>query len=164
MDIRNWIISKRAHSVVLCKAVGISELVESFPNDDKAEEWLSGVRWPDGVCCWQRHGFFSIKKGTVMQSSKTNVVHMTHCILKVLEQGEPELLGGIVELDKTFVGDKERNQHEHHQDRDTEDKAAAAEAVQRDTYGHNRGSTARQGCSSSFEQAVVSPSLLCLNF
>jgi len=150
-----------------------------------------------GWRCRQGRGFFSVKKGAVMQSSKSGVCkwiavtyliadsllslssrklardlgitqksewHMVYRIRKVLEYDNPELLGGIMELDKTFVGDKERNQHEHHQDRDTEDKAAAAEAVQRDTYGHNRGSTARQGCSSSFEQAVVSPSLLCLNF
>jgi len=136
-----------------------------FPDDDSAEEWLSHVRWPDGVrCCdcdsdrvsvslhqqmrWrcrQRQGFFSIKKGAVMQSSKISVRkwiaviyliaanipsvstmklarvlgitqkstwHMTHRVRKALEQSKPEFLGGIVEVDETYVGDKKRNQHD----------------------------------------------------
>ena len=62
-----------------------------FPDDDKAEAWMAALRWPDGpVCphcdgmnvqdgtthpsmpyrCRECRKFFSVKTGTVMQSSK----------------------------------------------------------------------------------------------
>lgn len=51
MDLRNWIISKRASSTVPCRVVGISELLDLLPDDNSAKEWLSQIRWPNGVRC-----------------------------------------------------------------------------------------------------------------
>ena len=76
---------------------GISgiELFRMFPDDDKAEAWFEKQRWPDGkrFCpdcgsgrhqtvddrdpmpyrCRDCHQYFSVKKGTVMQSSKVGL-------------------------------------------------------------------------------------------
>jgi len=86
--------------------------------------------------CGQRRGFFSVKKGTVMQSSKIGVRkwivvmylmitnlkgvssrklardlditqklawHMSHRLRKAFEEGKLELLGGIAEVDGTYI-------------------------------------------------------------
>ena len=65
--------------------------VERFPNDEAAEKWFEAQRWPDGrhcpdcgstntatvpnrrpmpYRCWDCRSHFSVRKGTVMQSSK----------------------------------------------------------------------------------------------
>ena len=73
------------------KGIGLPELFQMFPDDAAAEEWFIAARWPDGLRCSHcgspnagREGkhpqmpfhcrdcrrFFSVKTGTVMQSSK----------------------------------------------------------------------------------------------
>ena len=72
------------------KGIGLIELMEMFPNDDTARQWFEEIRWPDGrVCprcgsdrtrearhakmpywCTACRSYFSVKVGTVMQSSK----------------------------------------------------------------------------------------------
>ncbi len=51
MDINKWIISKRASNAVPFEVVGISELLDLFPDDNSTEEWLISVRWSDSVRC-----------------------------------------------------------------------------------------------------------------
>jgi len=66
----------------------------------------------------------------IMQKS---VWHMTHRIRKALEQDNPELLGGIVEIDEIFVGGKELNQHKRqkrHKSRGIVSQTAKVGAVQ----------------------------------
>jgi len=87
----------------------------------------------------QCQGFLSVRKNTVMQSPKIggrkwqvanlkrvlsrksarnlgimqkSAWHINHRIRKAFEQENPELLGGILEVDKTHIGCKERNKHE----------------------------------------------------
>jgi transposase-like protein len=68
----------------------IVELLRMFPDDDTAERWFEQQRWPDGLACpncgcmrivrtthptmplrcKDCRKFFSVKKGTVMESSK----------------------------------------------------------------------------------------------
>ena len=71
--------------------ITLPELIRMFPDDATAQRWFAGVRWPDGVgcpCCGNMsvqegtthptmpyrcrdcRKFFSVKTGTVMQSSK----------------------------------------------------------------------------------------------
>lgn len=72
------------------KGLTIVELMRMFPDDDTAERWFEKSRWPDGIACpdcgcmrivrtthptmplrcKDCRRFFSVKKGTVMQSSK----------------------------------------------------------------------------------------------
>lgn len=73
------------------KGIGIIELLELFPDEDTARVWFESVRWPDGrVCarcgsertrevpnakpmpywCSACRSYFSVKIGTVMESSK----------------------------------------------------------------------------------------------
>lgn len=73
------------------QGIGLPELFQMFPDDATAEEWFITNRWPDGLRCAHcaspnagREGnhpqmpfhcrdcrkFFSVKTGTVMQSSK----------------------------------------------------------------------------------------------
>ena len=73
------------------KGIGLPELFQMFPDDAIAEEWFIAARWPDGLRCSHcespnagREGkhpqmpfhcrdcrrFFSVKTGTVIQSSK----------------------------------------------------------------------------------------------
>ena len=73
------------------EGISLVELFEKFPNDKAAEKWFEEQRWPDGIKCTDcgserysvvksgkpmpyrckdcRH-HFSVRKGTVMQSSK----------------------------------------------------------------------------------------------
>lgn len=73
------------------EGLSLIDLMEKFPDDATAEEWFIKTRWPDGVRCTHcdsqnvaRNGghptmpfhckdcrkFFSVKTGTVMESSK----------------------------------------------------------------------------------------------
>ena len=74
------------------QGLAVMELVRMFPNDRAAEEWFEAQRWPNGITCpdcgCERYGevshktmpyrcknrkcrsYFSVRKGTVMQSSK----------------------------------------------------------------------------------------------
>lgn len=72
------------------KGMTLIDLFEMFPDDETAEKWFEESRWPDGVRCAHCDGenvskakhptmpywckdcrkFFSVKHGTVMQSSK----------------------------------------------------------------------------------------------
>ncbi len=73
------------------KGVGIIELVEMFSDDSASQAWFESIRWPDGrICarcnsertkevpnakpmpywCSDCRSYFSVKVGTVMESSK----------------------------------------------------------------------------------------------
>ena len=72
------------------KGLSLIDLLEMFPDDATAERWFTEGRWPDGVRCAHCNGhrvarsthetmpyhcrdcrrFFSVRNGTVMQSSK----------------------------------------------------------------------------------------------
>ncbi len=62
-------------------------------------------------------GVSSRKLAHVLEITQKSAWHMTHRILKVLEQDNPELLSGIVEIDETYVDGMERNQNEQRQGR-----------------------------------------------
>ena len=76
------------------KGIGIIELLEMFPDDDAAQEWFESIRWPDGRTCakcgsertrevpnakpmpyWcsDCRQYFSVKLGTVMESSNLSL-------------------------------------------------------------------------------------------
>ena len=72
------------------KGIGMADLTRMFPDDDSAQSWLEGIRWPErrycprcghtattrsshktmpywcGIC----REYFSVKTGTVMQTSR----------------------------------------------------------------------------------------------
>ena len=72
------------------KGITIVKLIQMFPDDATAEKWIESIRWPDGrvcpVCgssnttssthktmpyrCRACRQFFSVRKGSVMESSK----------------------------------------------------------------------------------------------
>ena len=73
------------------KGITLREFFNMFPNDEAAEEWFEKRRWPNKVacpkcgsidvarvesrkpmpwCCRDCRGYFSVRYGTVMQSSK----------------------------------------------------------------------------------------------
>ena len=72
------------------KGISLIDLFEMFPDEDAAREWFESVRWPDGRACprcgsvktreashrympyWcsDCRSYFSVKIGTVMESSK----------------------------------------------------------------------------------------------
>ena len=73
------------------KGISLVKLFEMFPDDAAAERWLIEQRWPDGICCHYCGSVrvqtgcahktmpfrcrdcrkrFSVRTGTVMQSSK----------------------------------------------------------------------------------------------
>ena len=139
---------------------------EMFPDEAAAVNWFADVRWPDGKCCpecgsinvvdvknakpmpyrcrdCRKH--FSVKTGTVMQSSKLPVRkwlyamylmsvskkglsslqlarelniaqeaawRLGHKIREAWNQGALFPMAGVVEVDETYVGGKERNKHE----------------------------------------------------
>ncbi len=94
-----------------------------------------------GVCKWitviylmaaNLKSMSTIQLARVLGITQESAWHMTHRFRKVLEQGKPELLGDIAELDETYVDSKERNQyewHEHCQNRGVVGKAALVGAV-----------------------------------
>ena len=73
------------------KELSLVEIISLFPDDDAAEDWFELQRWPNGICCPKCgslrysivksrkpmpyrckdcRGYFSVCKGTMMQSSK----------------------------------------------------------------------------------------------
>lgn len=73
------------------KGISLSDLFELFPDEDAAQAWFEEVRWPNGRACTRCNGsniaevpnakpmpywctdcrqYFSVKLGTVMESSK----------------------------------------------------------------------------------------------
>ena len=75
------------------KSISLSQLFKMFPNDETARQWIEDIVWPDGPCCpycgsdnvqsdiqhksmthrcrdCEKKPRFSVKTGTVMQSSK----------------------------------------------------------------------------------------------
>ena len=76
------------------KGIGIIDLFNMFPDEAAAREWFEGIRWPEGqrTCpsctsprtnpvpsgkpmpywCSDCRSYFSVKTGTVMQSSRIN--------------------------------------------------------------------------------------------
>ncbi|MXW28844.1 MAG: transposase [Chloroflexi bacterium] len=72
--------------------MAVLELFDRFPNEESARRWFEGIRWPDGVVCprcdsaervsevksgkpmpWRCYAckkHFSVKVGTVMESSR----------------------------------------------------------------------------------------------
>ncbi len=84
-------MAKKAPGKHYRNGISLIELYEIFPNDETAEQWFVSERWPDGLRCAYCDGervgakgnhptmpyhcsdcrkFFSVKTGTVMQSSK----------------------------------------------------------------------------------------------
>lgn len=84
-------MAKRAPGKHYRKGISLLELYEMFSTDEAAEQWFVSERWPDGLRCAYCDGervgakgnhptmpyhcsdcrkFFSVKTGTVMQSSK----------------------------------------------------------------------------------------------
>ncbi|MDE2815481.1 MAG: IS1595 family transposase [Chloroflexota bacterium] len=84
-------MAKKAPGKHYRKGISLLELYEMFPTDEAAEAWFVSERWPDGLRCAYCNGervgakgnhpsmpfhcadcrkFFSVKTGTVMQSSK----------------------------------------------------------------------------------------------
>ena len=83
--------SKKAPGRSDREGISLTELFQLFPDDEKAELWFESQRWPNGIACPEcgsmRYApckdrkpmpyrcrdcrkFFSVRKGTVMQSSK----------------------------------------------------------------------------------------------
>ena len=73
------------------QGMSLVELMDLFPDNQAAEDWFELQRWPQGICCPECgsvryseikarkpmpyrckdcRGYFSVQKGTVMQSSK----------------------------------------------------------------------------------------------
>ena len=84
-------MAKAAPGKFYRKGMTLAELFRNFPDDAAAEQWFAGIRWPDGLGCPRCGGtsvqegtthptmpyrcrdcrkFFSVRTGTVMQSSK----------------------------------------------------------------------------------------------
>ena len=85
------------------KGITIIELLKMFPDDEAAEKWFEKQRWPDGPACPQcgsvNHThtihktmryrcrdcrqFFSVRKGSVMESSNIKLQHWAIAIYMV---------------------------------------------------------------------------------
>ena len=89
------------------KGITLLDLFAMFPDDDAAEAWFIACRWPDGVRCpkcdsanvaRKKHPtmplhcgdcrkFFSVKTGSVMESSKVGCLGYRHLRLHHRDQG-----------------------------------------------------------------------------
>ncbi len=81
-----------------CRKLTLPEIIAVLPDQDKARDWISLQRWPDGPCCPHRHTdsvqcginlpamthgcqvcpgrpMFSVKSGSVMEGFRLRYRH-----------------------------------------------------------------------------------------